>query len=255
MKKYSDISDEEVARRKATADQLSAAIARYAASKANPLINALNSVGADIQTIAELRLKHRTYPEAIPVLVRHLKEAHYFIREDIVRNLTAKDAGADAYKALLDEFKCHPRSDDRPEETGDPILNEYLKKFFQPQYEDYRFALGNALSVVAGKDHFDEILELIRDKRHASGRFMLVERLPSLFSRKADRERAIDTLIEALKDADLVVPATKALGQLRAQRARPFIEQAVANSKLSPQDQLHLVDAARKALKKIPATS
>jgi hypothetical protein len=46
--------------------------------------------------------------------------------------------------------------------------------------EEFKWALGNAISIVANAQHFDEVVSLIRDKCHGTARGTLVLRLPRL---------------------------------------------------------------------------
>jgi hypothetical protein len=62
-------------------------------------------------------------------------------------------------------------------------------------------------ALVAIKSHFDEAVELIRDKRRGTTRDMMTLRLPSL-----NRERVIDVLIESFADDEIAGHAILALG-------------------------------------------
>lgn len=167
-----------------------------------PLVAALNDVvGVSVKSVWDLVNNTREYRHAIPVLVAHLKYRYpYRIREGIARALTVKYAGETAYRALVKQFKDVPHSADAAE-------------------QGFKWALGNAISVVADKTHFDEVVALIRDRHHGASRDMMVLRLADL-----DQQRATDVLIELLGDDEVVGQAVTALGKVKAQNARSQIE-------------------------------
>src|SRR5208282_5959703 len=78
---------------------------------------------------------------------------------------------------------------------------------------------GNAISIVADKNNFDEIVDLVRDKRHGITRDMMVLRLPRL-----EPHKAVPVLIELLADDEVAGQAVIALGKLKAYEARKGIE-------------------------------
>lgn len=73
-----------------------------------------------------------------------------------------------------------------------------------------KWAIGDALSVVATPVHRDELLELALDQKHGRGRQMIVERL----GRISGDSRITDALRELATDPDV---ALHALGGLRRQ--------------------------------------
>jgi len=174
-----------------------------------PLVKALNESGAPIKSVWDLVNMKRTYPVAIPVLIEHLTLPYpYPIREGIARALTTKESGDAGYRALVDEFRSLPESQD-------------------PAQHQFKWALGNAASVVANKNNFDEIVDLVRDKRHGATRDMMVLRLPRL-----EPGKAVPVLIELLADDDVAGFAVTALGKLKAYEARKGIERLLNHQKL-----------------------
>lgn len=173
-----------------------------------PLVDALNDVvGISVESIWDLVNTRRSYERAVPVLIAHLNYRYpYRIREGIARALTVKFAGDRAYKALVHQFKSQPDSSD-------------------PAQQEFKWALGNAISVVADESHFDEVVELVRDKRHGIARDMMVLRLPTL-----DSSKSVDVLIEMLDDDQVADNALIALGKLKAEKARARIERLVGHS-------------------------
>ena len=88
------------------------------------------------------------------------------------------------------------------------------------------WAIGNALSTLAGPDDASDIIELLRDRRYGTARQMLCDAL----TRTRD-PRAVGVLIELIDDDDLSGHATSALRRLGrwtqipdVARARPRLE-------------------------------
>jgi len=98
-----------------------------------------------------------------------------------------------------------------------PLIKEF--KGAQEGETLLRWAIGNALSVVAGEGDFDAIAELIQDRRYGTARQMLADALVGTRD-----PRSVNILIGLLKDPDVVGHAIIALGKLRATKARPRIE-------------------------------
>jgi HEAT repeat protein len=191
-----------------------------------PLVEALNDVvGISVKSVSDLVNTSLPYYQAVPVLVCHLKYQYpYPVREAIARALTVKDAGAAAYEALVREFKKQADSADAAQMA-------------------FKWALGNAISVVADKTDFDEVVELVRDKRNSMSRDMMVLRLPKL-----DPRGAVKVLIELLDDDKVAGHAAMALGELRAQEARAKIEG------LTKHGEAWIRKEAKKALAKLNKT-
>lgn len=158
--------------------------------------SALREVGLDVESVFDLVNANASYPEAIPVLLKMLREvSDDWIREGIVRALSVKEAKGVATQPLIEEFK----------KVGSKEL--------------FKWAIGNALSVLADDSVFDEVMELVLDKHHGKAREMLTLALGNM-----KNPRTVDILIEFLKDEQVAVNAIMALGKLRAKRARSAIE-------------------------------
>jgi len=195
--------NEEFVRRREEQSKHFKALEKEFAQEEKPLVEALNKAAIPIKSVWDLVNTGNFYPQAIPILVAHLKHPYPFrIREAITRALSIKDAGAVAYAELVREFKELPDSRDVAQ-------------------HGFKWALGNAISIVADDSNFDEIVELVRDKRHGNTRDMITLRLPNL-----DPKRAIGVLLELLNDDDdeIVGQALTALEKLKAIVARPTVE-------------------------------
>lgn len=198
--------DPDYLKRKEKQEKHFQALAEHFAQAELPLVESLNDAGISVKSIWDLVNTKQSHPHAIPVLIEHLRRPYPFrIREGIARALTVKGAGEAAYLVLVNEFKTQTDSTDASQ-------------------HGFKWALGNAISIVATKNHFDEVVELIRDKRHGKTRDMMLLRLPSL-----DRNRAIDVLVESLNDEEISGQAVVALGKLKCQKARTAIEHVLTH--------------------------
>lgn len=168
---------------------------------------ALAKVGVHVSSVYDLVNTGKPYPEAIPVLIKLLSEVRdNRIKEGVVRALTVKEARGVATKPLIAEFK-----NVRPDEHG---------------AESLKWAIGNALSVVADDSVFEELVELVKDRRHGRARQMLAIALGNMKNSQAD-----DILIELLNDDDVGGHAIVSLGKRRAKKARPQIERFLSHEK------------------------
>ena len=135
------------------------------------------------------------HPEAVPVLVQMLpRVTDQHLKQAIVRALTMKEAKGFAAEALVEEFL----------RGNDPGL---------------KWALGNALSIVADDRVFDKVAEMARDKAHGRSRQMMVVALGNM-----KNPQAVQLLIELLRDSEVAGHAIIALGKLCASQAVPHIE-------------------------------
>jgi HEAT repeat protein len=164
-----------------------------------PLVADLATVGYRVDSVWDLVNTREPYPEAIPVLLRHLKRTEYHpdIRQGIARALTCRDPQVKgAIPELLEAFRRDP----------DPSLN------------GPKWAIGNAIEVIYDDRYFEKIVELVRDRSHGPARTMLVRAL-----RKSKTQLAGETL-KALRDdpdQDVALVADQALARLeKAQKRR-----------------------------------
>lgn len=180
--------------------------AQYLAAAA-PVLHDLAEAGYPVELISDLRQAGVRYPGAIPTLVHWLTRIEdRRVRESIVRALSVPWARPMATPALIDLFRTLPEADD-PEGTG------------------LRWAIGNALEVLADKSVLDRLLEIADDRRYGRARQMVVLGL----ARPRD-PRAIDLLVQLLDDPDVAGHAAIALGRLRAQPARQALERLRAGT-------------------------
>lgn len=167
------------------------------------IVDALRARGMNVSSVYDLVNTKESYPPAIPVLVMNLPEVKDIsVKEGIIRALTVKEARGVAGPALIREFRSLPYE-------GATL----------DQLQMLKWAVGNALSVAATESDFEDIVDLLREKRHGKAREMLGVAL----GRMQD-PRAPSVLQEMLKDDGVAGHAIIALGQLGVRQARSQIE-------------------------------
>jgi|SRR5579885_2483013 len=109
-----------------------------------PILEELAAVGCKVDFISVLVNSSTSYPEAVPVLCKHLPLPYDpKIREAIARALTVREARGVAGGVILAELQRSP-------EQSPPAL---------------RWALANALTVTADPSLTEEIKKLLLDER------------------------------------------------------------------------------------------
>lgn len=165
---------------------------------AAPVVAELSAAGFPVEWVADLFNLRLDYKDAIPILLRWLpKVTNDDVKQDIVRALSVKWAKSWAARPLLEEFRV----------AQDPIGM------------GLKWAIANALEVVADDSVFDEIVELVRDKQHGRAREMLAMALGNMRD-----PRAVDVLIQLLDDDEVAAHAIAGIKKLKAARARPYVE-------------------------------
>jgi hypothetical protein len=170
----------------------------------------LRRAGAPSADIWELVNAKVAYPAAIPVLLDWLEhvddrvpaEGRRKLHEGLVRALTVRAARPSAATVLIRQFR---------------LVED-------PSGLGLRWAIGNALEVVADDSVFDEVELLVRDRSFGRARQMVVLGL----GRSRDR-RAVPLLTDLLHDPDVAAHAATALGKLKAVEARSALEQRLTD--------------------------
>jgi hypothetical protein len=138
-----------------------------------PLLRDLAAVGIRVRRISELVMMDAPYPKAIPVLLRHLPRArHPVIRDCIARSLTVREAEGVASGPILQELKVE-------------------------QNHDVRWAMANALTIIAVPDDADEIARLVDDPAFEDVRERLSQALRNLRPPSGRRPRSLATRLGA----------------------------------------------------------
>lgn len=198
-----EITDEkEILRR----EQAHAEFMQYAA----PVYADLAQAGFDITRFSDLYTKpeyanKKTFQCAALILLSWLPHIELLrVKDDMVRTLSIRWAKPMAAAALIKEF-------------------EHAPDF---EVSGYIWTVGNALSVVADDSVFDDIVKLVTNKRYGRGREMVAVSLGNMKD-----PRAVDVLIELLKDEQVAGHALLALRKLKAVKAIPYIEPFLTHKK------------------------
>jgi hypothetical protein len=176
-----------------------AAVVRHLAICA-PILRELSDNGFVYDSLDDLRKSRRKYGGAVPVLIKWLEEVDdYDAKESIVRALTVPWAKPQAGPVLISEFRRI--SDDAAEG------------------QSLKWAIANALAVVADETVVDDLIELVTDMRHGKSREMIAVALGNMKDR-----RIADVLVGLLQDEQMAGHAIIGLGKLRSRGTRSAIE-------------------------------
>jgi hypothetical protein len=191
---------------------------------ASPLLEELANKGYFVEQLSDLYRRKKyanqtTFQQVVPILLRWLAQLNDLrVKDDIVRTLTIKWAKPVAAPGLIIEFLHAP--DDSTSSS--------------------KWAVGNALSVVADDSVFEDIVKIVQDRRHGKAREMVAVTLGNMKD-----PRAVDVLIDLLHDEEVAGHALLALGKLKPGRAKASIEPFLTHPKA------WVRKAARSALAKI----
>lgn len=186
------------------------------------VVEALRFGGCKVTDVYALVNSPGDDSRAVPILIALLPTVEDLkVREGILRALSMPAAaGGGTAKVVVEEFK-------RALEQGAPPLG-------------VPWAAANALSIVADDTVVDDLIVLIRDPRAGKAREML-----ALALGRTRNPRAVDVLVESLRDDELVGHAIAALTQLGAVSARSEIE------KFADHPKAWVRNEAQKALRKL----
>lgn len=172
---------------------------------AAPIVVDLRNLGLPVNSVADLVNKRLDYSVAVPILLEWLPNtSDPSVKEDLVRALSVKWAKPDAAPLLVREFR---RVED-------------------PSGSGIRWAIGNALAVVADDAVFDELMEIVQDQSYGIARQMVAVALGNMKD-----SRAVDVLVSLLDDDVVTGHAIMGLGRLKAKRARSSIERYLNHPK------------------------
>ena len=114
-----------------------------------PLVADLRSVGYDVDSVWDLVNIRDDYPDALPVLVRHLVKPYPPVIRDGIARALAVGRALFAWDLLYSLYLSEP---DRGVKDG----------------------LATALSAMVDRTHLAELLGLLRDRRHGPSRILLL---------------------------------------------------------------------------------
>ena len=156
-----------------------------------PLLEELRSAGYGVDSVWSLVNSSESYPEALPVLLRHLGFAY----PDRVREGIARALAVPGSVVLLDVL---------------------VAKFVSELSEEVKDGLACAIAAAADAEHMDEVIDLIVDPSHGPSRVLLLRALE-----RATREQAHATLERAARDPDMRLEALDLRKRLES-RASPL---------------------------------
>ena len=169
-----------------------------------PVLLELRAAGFDVDWISDLYAKKLDYRTAVPILLKWLPILeNQDVKETIVRALSTRWAKPKAVDVLISEFY-----------KTDPDLISY------------KWAIANALSIIADDSAFSEISALVLDKRHGKAREMLAVALGNMKNPSAS-----EILIRLLDDDLVSGHAIIALGKLKSKKAYSKIQLFLTNPK------------------------
>lgn len=177
-------------------EKVTDALVQILQQQAKPLFDELVEVGIRIKSVWDFVNTSDKYPEAIPVLIKHLsKSYHHRTKEGIVRALAVKEAKGVANRAVMDEYWRLPKEN--------PEIDPDEQWIFH-----YRWAFGNTMKVIVLERDLDDLIEIVLDKSNGHSRNSFVEALAKLKSPKV-----IEVLNKLVKDKSKLVSqaAQKAL--------------------------------------------
>jgi hypothetical protein len=125
-------------------------------AEGQPIVADLRTIGLAVSSVWDLVNSSACYPAALPILLKHLRRPyHPRSREGIARALTVQEAEGIA---------------------GGPILDALRTE----EMHEVRWALANALTIVADPSNADAIARLIDDPRYEDVRERLRQALKNL---------------------------------------------------------------------------
>ncbi len=169
-------------------------------SESRPILDELRAIGIAVNSVSDMYNNRMDYKTAIPLLVSWLSRTRNpKIKEEIVRALSIRWAKRIAARPLIAEYDALP-------------ANQH----------SLRWAIGNALDVVADDSVADDLIRLAVDRTYGEDRQMVVRAL-----RHVHRDTAVPVLRALLDDNDVKGHAAIALRKLRAHEARADLERLV----------------------------
>lgn len=170
-----------------------------------PVVIDLAKIGIHVDWVSDLYSQRLNYENAIPILLKWLPAVNNLdVKEDIVRALSVPWARPIAAKPLVEEYR----------------------KLHGEQYSEIKWAIANALAVVADDSVFSDIVGFVQDPSNGSSRQMLALAMANM-----KNPSAIDILHTLLDDEEVAGHAIIALGKLKSGRSVSNIERFLDHPK------------------------
>lgn len=176
--------------------------------------------GVTVHDVWDLVNTSQSYPEAIPVLIMHLRiKYHVKNREAIVRALSVKEARGVATPVLIEELGR---------------LTEFERE------KGLDWVIYNTILHTAEKKDIPAIIPIVLNKNNGLSRYTLVQTLGKIKTPEGEQ-----ALIDLTDDEQMAAYAIKELGKLKSQAAKAKIE------KLTTHKDKSIRSEVQKALKRI----
>ncbi len=148
-----------------------------------PLLNELRAVGLNLSNVGELIMRREPYPQAIPILLRHLTMPYSdAIIETIARSLAVREPEVrKAWPLLVARFRAAP--------TGRGLKAKGDKREYELGAKD---GLACTLAVAVTNETLEELIELLKDSSQGDSRILLLSALKK--SKDPRAKAAIDLL-------------------------------------------------------------
>jgi HEAT repeat protein len=167
------------------------------------LLDELARAGFSLKSLDDLRRSGHNYEAVVPILLGWLpKMESVQLKESVVRALSV------------------------PWAKSPPVVAALVQEFRLAKGDLLRWAIGNAIEVVAGKDDVDALTTLAQDRTYGIARQMIVLALGRM-----ERKRAEPLLLRLLDDEDVAGHAVMALGKLRSKAAVGPLKRMLKHSK------------------------
>lgn len=199
---------------------------------AGPLLDELEKLGYEIDSLDDLRHQDRPWKTALPVLLRWLpKIEDPTVKESIVRALSVPWVGNKATGELIEEFRRYaPIDPDHTRDLSHLSSAAFIKHLGTIKRRDpstsLAWTIGNALSIVDLKGFEKQIIALSRNRKYGTSRQMLVLGLGHLRDSEAE-----ETALDLLDDEDVKLHATIALGKMKSKRALFQLEKLLTDKR------------------------
>jgi HEAT repeat protein len=182
------------------------------------LISDINQLGYNIKSIDDLKKIDTNNKDVIPILLEHLCR----INDEQDKEFLVRCLGVKGFNEVTE------------------IL---LKEFKNSSNISYKWAIGNSLSLIADKNSFADLIQIVQESEHGIARQTIVDTLGKL-----KNKQAIPVLINLLKDDDVQGHAVIALSKFKDPSSIPYIEPLVSHKVT------WIRNAAKKAINKLENT-
>ena len=151
-----------------------------------PVVEDLRSAGFPVKSVWDLVNTPGSYPQAIPVLLKHLERPYPDpVREGIARALAVPESRDAGWSLLVRLFRAEPPG-------------------------QFRQGLAVAIAESADDDVLEEVIDLLRDKNFGTNRILL---LPVL--ERSRKPEVLDILSGLKEDPDLEHEVQKTLRRIK----------------------------------------